>query len=785
MKNSYNNLKLTQVFLLIFAVTFSNFSLQAEVNNEPADNKPIFYSNIRVLHLSPDAPPVDVWVNKQFIAVKDLGFLEGTEYFEIQSGLYTFDLSPANTSIKETVLTHDFILNPLQDYSVFAVNYLTDIELLALQDDNSGLKTNTIRLRPVHAAPNVPSVDIWLIPDNGLPIPLWTDLKFRASGEYLEIPAGAYTLGFDANKDASPDIVFDLPAIPEGTIANVFAVNNEQGNVFLVAHLQNGTTVNIYPRQEVSRVRVVHLSPDAPPVDVWLDKSDPIVSNVHFGQGSEYLTLNAKAATFDIAPAGTHPKESVLSFNDIMLDPDTDYTAVAYNFLNDLSGLAMVDDNSAVEPGFVRLRAVHTAAKVGSVDILLLQNISPPVILWPNLKLGDVGDYIEVPAKAYTIGFDVNTDGKPDVIYDIPSLPSGDILNIYAVQDESQSVFLLAQTQDNTFMKINARREPATLRVVHLSPDAPPVDVYNGLDDKIASDVSFTEGTSSIPVNDGVNEFLFFPSGVDTKEPILKTGPVFLKSEKTYSAVAYGTASDLQAILLEDDISSLNDGYTRIRAIHTAWGVGKVDIWNVADFGIPALLWSSLEFGQAGKSLDVPASSYSIGFDVDADKNVDLLFDLPKLLPGTIINIFAVTDKYGSPLLILQLPEEKTVRLDPRSLVTVEDITLRTPAEIFPGDIFSIDAEVLNSGESGHVAFVAVLDLGNGNFRFFPNWTDTFDYLPIQLETGQTAISVIPELVWPDSELLDPFTLTVISTVIHPDTSRIIGPIENATIALY
>jgi hypothetical protein len=63
----------------------------------------------------------------------------------------------------------------------------------------------------------------------------------------MDLPAGAYSVGFDVDNDATPDVAFDLPALPAGTVANVFAVS-EGSTVFLIAQLQDGTVARIDAR---------------------------------------------------------------------------------------------------------------------------------------------------------------------------------------------------------------------------------------------------------------------------------------------------------------------------------------------------------------------------------------------------------------------------------------------------------------------------------------------------------------------------------------------------------
>jgi hypothetical protein len=206
-------------------------------------------AEIRVLHLSPDAPAVDVFLNQAMQpAVSGLAFLDGTGYVSLDPGNYRIDVSANGDSPSESVLTVPTV--DLQDkgrYTAVAYGTLASIRALALVDDDSNLAASNIRVRAIHTAADVGQVDIWNIPANGSPAVLYSDVDFGVAGGYLDLPAGAYTIGFDVNNDATPDVVFDLPSLPAGTVANVFAVS-QSGSVFLVAQLQDGTIARINAR---------------------------------------------------------------------------------------------------------------------------------------------------------------------------------------------------------------------------------------------------------------------------------------------------------------------------------------------------------------------------------------------------------------------------------------------------------------------------------------------------------------------------------------------------------
>lgn len=204
---------------------------------------------LRVFHLSADAPAVDAFLNMGVApAVTGLAFGEATEYAEVPAGMYRIDISGQGGTAAEAVLTvPSIMLEEDTYYTAVAFDDLADISALALVDDYQGLAAGNLRVRAIHAAAAVGEVDIWNIPSSGSPSLLYENVGFGQVGMYLDLPAGAYRLGFDVDDDATPDLTFSLPALPAGTVANVFAVNNAGGDVFLLAQLESGAPARIDP----------------------------------------------------------------------------------------------------------------------------------------------------------------------------------------------------------------------------------------------------------------------------------------------------------------------------------------------------------------------------------------------------------------------------------------------------------------------------------------------------------------------------------------------------------
>ncbi len=430
-----------------------------ETIEETTPDTEVGTAKARVLHLSPDAPAVDILANDGAEPVfGDLEYKEGTPFADVPAASYDFHIAPKGGTKDDAVLSvSGLALAEDKAYTVVAYDALASLKALALEDDLSPVMTGKIRVRAIHTAKDVGEVDIWNIPAMGDPSPLYENVPFGAAGDYKELPVGAYTLGFDLDNDASPDVIFAIPELPSGTIANVFAVSDTSG-VFLFAQLADGTTVRLDPTPAqvgTAKARVLHLSPDAPAVDILAnDGATPVFADLEYKEGTPFADVPAASYDFHIAPKGGTKDDAVLSVSGLALAEDKAYTVVAYDALASLKALALEDDLSPVMTGKIRVRAIHTAKDVGEVDIWNIPAMGDPSPLYENVPFGAAGDYKELPVGAYTLGFDLDNDASPDVIFAIPELPSGTIANVFAVSDTS-GVFLFAQLADGTTVRLD------------------------------------------------------------------------------------------------------------------------------------------------------------------------------------------------------------------------------------------------------------------------------------------------------------------------------------------
>jgi len=152
---------------------------------------------IRVVHASPDAPAVDIFVNGGKV-LENLPFREYSDYLAVPAGTYNVEIKVTGTNT--TVKALSLPVAAGRDYTAIAVGYATpnrapgfDVKLL--EDDNTLPANNGVKLRVVHGAPGAPEVDIYVTsPFETLmgKDPVLSRVPFNAASGYLTVPVATY-----------------------------------------------------------------------------------------------------------------------------------------------------------------------------------------------------------------------------------------------------------------------------------------------------------------------------------------------------------------------------------------------------------------------------------------------------------------------------------------------------------------------------------------------------------------------------------------------------------------
>lgn len=209
-----------------------------------SDDDPADPARVRVLHLAPEAGAVDLVVDGASPpAASGLTYAKSTDYLSLAAGSHDFEVRAAGTSTVALSVA-DQALAENGTYTVAAWG-TSSVKGVVLDDSTEGLDASTLRVNVVHAAEGVGQVDLWNVPASGTPSPLITDFD-EGEMDTLDLPSAAYRVGIDVDDDATPDLLFSIPALPGGQTVDVFAVLDDTGP-HLVALVGGSTVVSIAP----------------------------------------------------------------------------------------------------------------------------------------------------------------------------------------------------------------------------------------------------------------------------------------------------------------------------------------------------------------------------------------------------------------------------------------------------------------------------------------------------------------------------------------------------------
>lgn len=142
-------------------------------------------------------------------------------------------------------------------------------------------------------------------------------------------------------------------------------------------------------------VRVVHASPAAGNVDVYVD-GNKLLSNFAFGTVTNYVSVPAGSHRIQVTPAGKDVSAAVIT-QDATVQGGMAYTVAAIGTTG--SGFALTafaDNNMIANDSKAKVRVYHLSPDAGPVNIAAGGNT-----LISGLAYKNASDYLTVPAASY------------------------------------------------------------------------------------------------------------------------------------------------------------------------------------------------------------------------------------------------------------------------------------------------------------------------------------------------------------------------------------------------
>ena len=466
--------------------------------------------DLNVLHGSPDAPAVDVVVRTGGKIVSNLAYGQFTPYLSVDPGVYYLDIKPAGSDVIVQTYRADLTGLGGQALRILASGFLGGspaFGLYAVLADGTVLAlpaSPVARVQVIHNA-IAPTVDVYANDDL-----LIDDFAFRTATPFVFVPAGVdIDLGVAPENSSSAD----------DAIAT-FSVNLDNGKTYIVAasgilgDLSTPFTLNINTggREAAADtntvdIAVLHGSPNAPAVDVdAVLVANDVITNLAYGEFTPYLSIPPDVYDFAVRPASN--PNVVASFRANLSSLGG---GAAYVFASGLLGGS---------PGFGLFAALPSGVVVAlpltpTARVQVIHNSPDPTVdvyagntlLIDDFEFRSATPFVELPAdRDFTIGIAPagSTSANDAIFTQNVNLPAGDTLAVMA-----QGI-VGNPTRPFTLVIDPAARQTApdgsvSLSVLHGSPDAPAVDVFERLAGPLVNNLAYGTFTGylTIPAQDG------------------------------------------------------------------------------------------------------------------------------------------------------------------------------------------------------------------------------------------------------------------------------------------
>ena len=198
-------------------------------------------------------------------------------------------------------------------------------------------------------------------------------------------------------------------------------------------------------------LRLAHLSPDTPAVDVYVDSvavpdAGIVLTGVAYGAVSEYQDVPPGEYTVAMREAGAQESAPPVLSTTVDVDQDTARTVAGVGLFADL-GLEIIEDRLDLpQEGSARVRVLAGAANAEVLDVALQDGTE----VASQLRFAATSDYVDVPAGSTSL--QVAAEGG-----DPAALP---------VALEAGSVYSLVVLDDSGGLRIQAVRDAVSPALV-------------------------------------------------------------------------------------------------------------------------------------------------------------------------------------------------------------------------------------------------------------------------------------------------------------------------------
>lgn len=434
------------------------------------------YSELRVIHASKDAPPVNVRVGFKN-SITDLDYADSSGYVSVRSGIKKLAVEaiiPSGNADVIEVKRFDFEKD--QRYNVLAINDTADIDALVVAESASEPDLSQVAIAVVHASTNANLVDVYVTAP-GVPI---NSVGANFSFDYTDVvdagalPADLYQIR--VTEPGTKNVVYDSGTVDLAgfagdklLIAAISTTSDTEALASPIKLLAANDIAHLVLLDEGTNVgaRVVHLSPDAGtlaggPVEVFATSPAlggvpveliPAFAYTDVVPGADsYVDVPAGNYEFDVAPDTDSIGDSVYTSPVLTLVTGAEYSVIAAGNVGggpDFTLLATDDENRSIVTQS-SVKVVHAAPAAGNVDVFVtpagaftaaeVESGAAGDPLLDSFAFGDITGYVSIPPADYDIRVVPESTGVTAINFEGLTLTPGLVATAIARQPDGDGL---------------------------------------------------------------------------------------------------------------------------------------------------------------------------------------------------------------------------------------------------------------------------------------------------------------------------------------------------------
>ncbi len=655
---------------------------------------------VRAIHLSPDAPAVDLLVDDALVT-SGLTYTNFVGPAQVPFGKRNVKINAANTTT--TVINADLELEAKRRYSVYAAGKLAQIAPLVFEDTRYKAR-NAAKLRVLHGAATAPRVDIYLsrpTTDISKIDPILENVPFKSISSYFRLRPGG--LRVRVTLPDTKTVVIDSGAleIKAGDVLTAVAIDkpNEAGKFSAIVINEakfNAPTTAPAPK---SIVEIAAGNPAFSTLVSALQKANLVDALKAAGPFTVFAPTNDAFAKLASVPDGDALKEVLLYHvaSGKFLAADLIKSGEVTTLQGKKIKVEQKSNGDVILNGIVKVTTADIQASNGVIhviDTVLIPPADPTIVdiaaadprfttLVSALKSQNLVGALS-GAGPFTVFAPTN-----DAFAKLAGLPGGDALTRvlkyhvasgkFSASDLSklkdiktlagENIFISKQGDSlilNGLVKVviadiqasngvihvidTVLLPDSNVRAIHASSDAPAVDVLvNG--QKAFENITFGTATDYATVPYGNQKVQVNVAGTNTTA--LQT-ILWFSRNMDFTVIALNPVADIDALVLNDSAdgnAKPGAGKSKLRLVHAASQAGTVDVYITApNAGIESLdpTISNFMFKANTKYLEVNSGAYRVRITAPHSKTAVIDTGAVTLPSGGVFTGVALDPKPGS-----------------------------------------------------------------------------------------------------------------------------------------